>query len=431
MFTRTGFGHYIHVIWRHLWLILIVVALCTGTTLLINKRIPPVYEASALIQVHDTQTSNNNVYTDQALAQSYALLINQPEVLSIVAQDIPGLTLRQLTSQVSDSPLDNTQIIQVRATANNPEQAATIANTVTQVFIKLQTDKIIAQLRTTAGKLGQSLTKAKQAIDNDQANLTLLQQNNASADRIAHQNDLINNDQINYNSLQTSYNQVQQQILQVPNTLTVAQAATPPTTSNSSTLTSTLVATSLSLLIMLIFVFLLDWMDTTIKTPADIEHILHLQVLGSIPRRKKATQQVENEITVNVPLVQDEAIQQAFIGITSYFAINRQGKQTIVITGIHSKAGSSTVAANLALTLAQGGLRVLLIDANVNNPSQHYHFKAHPSTKGLGLSTTLTDHNWQATINSSQVYNWLAQWQTYIPNLWFLPAGPEFHNKPQ
>src|SRR5262249_45735045 len=159
------------------------------------------------------------------------LLINSPEVLTAVAQRLHGVSAQQLASQVSDSPLNNTQIIQIRATANTPGLAANIANTVTQVFIKLQTDTILAQLKNNETKLWQNLSKAKQAIDNDQAQLILLQEDHASQDRIAHQNDIIGNDQINYSSLQSSYNQIQQQILQVPGTLTVVQIATSPTNS--------------------------------------------------------------------------------------------------------------------------------------------------------------------------------------------------------
>ena len=98
MFTETGLGHYSKVIWQYLWLIFLIVILCTGTTFVINQRTPLVYEASALIQVHDTQATNNNVFTDQALAQSYALLVKNPEVLQAVAQKIPGVSPQQLIS---------------------------------------------------------------------------------------------------------------------------------------------------------------------------------------------------------------------------------------------------------------------------------------------------------------------------------------------
>lgn len=421
MFTGTGLGHYSKVVRRNLWLILIIVLVCTITTFIINKRNTPAYEASALIQVHDTQTNNNNVFTDQALAQSYALLVNSPEVLQAVAAKMPGVSPQQLASQVSDSPLNNTQILQVRATADTPKQAADIANRVTQTFIKLQTDTLTTQLKNTATQLGQALIKAKRTLDDDQAQLASLQDSNAPQDRIAHQNDIISDDQISYNTLQANYNQIEQQILQVANVLTIAQSATPPTTSDSHPLLNTLVAAALSLLIMLIFVLLRDWIDTTIKTPSDVESLACLPALGSIPLCKKSIEQEERENNSDAPLFLDDVIMQAFVGITTYFSTYGKGKHTFVVTSLHKKAGTSTTAANLAASLAQTGVRVLLIDAHVRNPWLQ---KLFLTNTAQGLTTMLADYNWLQDANAHQVHNWLSQWQTRVPNLWFLPSGP-------
>jgi capsular exopolysaccharide synthesis family protein len=423
MLTGTSLGHYSKVIWRRLWLILTIVLLCAGTTFIINSRTPSVYEASVLIQVHDTQASNNNVFTDQALAPSYALLINSPEVLQAAAQKIPGVSAQQLGSQVSGSPLDNTQIIQIRATANTPILAAIIANTVGQAFIQIQTNMIITPLKNTASTLNQNLAKAKQAVDNDQAQLANLQVGQASQDRIAHQNDIVSNDQISYTTLQASYNQIEQQILQAPNTLTIAQSATVPTTSNSHTFLNSIIAAALSLLVMLIFVLVLDWIDTTIKTPNDVENLAGLRALGSVPFSKKAMEQEEHETNTDAPLIQDTAITQAFVGITTYFSAYGKDKQTFVVTGLHKKAGTSTVAANLAISLAQAGVRVLLIDAHLQRPSLQQLFPSSANGTAQGLTAILTDHNWLQNASANQVHSWLTQWQTQIPNLWFLPSG--------
>src|SRR5262249_18497582 len=154
-----------------------------------------------------------------------------------------------------------------------------------------------------------------------------------------------------------------------PNILTIVQSATPPTTSDSHTLVNTIIAAALSLLIMLIFVLLRDWIDTTVKTPNDVEKLAGLHALGSIPLRKKTLEQEVDGTNSHVPLIMDDAITQAFVGITTYFSTYGKGRQTFVVTSLHAKAGTSTAAANLALSLAQSGVRVLLIDAHLQNPS--------------------------------------------------------------
>ncbi len=64
--------HYGWVIWRWFRLILLGTAGCTVATFAISSMLPPVYQASALIKVHESVASNSgDVFSDQALAVSY------------------------------------------------------------------------------------------------------------------------------------------------------------------------------------------------------------------------------------------------------------------------------------------------------------------------------------------------------------------------
>ncbi len=410
--------HYTYVLQHWLWLIGLTISICTGLTYVINIFTPPVYEASALIRVHDASTTNNNVFTDQALAQSYALLINRPAVLRAVVQRVPKLSIHELEADVSDSPLDNTQIIQIRTTAKDPNLAATIANTVIDVFIKLQTDDETTRLKTVATKLYKELTTAKQDVYTDQAQLVALQDAHASQDRIAHQNDVLSSDQVSYSSLLVNYDQAQQQLLQVSNILTVAQTATPPNTPSSPrTLLNTIAAAALSSVIVIAFVLLLDWLDTSIKTTDDVEQLARLQSLGSIPFCKTI---VQSSASTNLPIINNSMIEQSFIGISASTAIFAQGAHSILVTGPHKESGISTVAVNLATVLARSGARILLVDANLHNSSLSKIFK---SSNTSSLTTILNDFSMFQNGLTQQVYSWLNQLDTHIPNLYFLPSG--------
>ncbi|MEJ0039315.1 MAG: polysaccharide biosynthesis tyrosine autokinase [Gammaproteobacteria bacterium] len=56
----------------------------------------------------------------------------------------------------------------------------------------------------------------------------------------------------------------------------------------------------------------------------------------------------------------------------------KDGRTTLAVTGGRSGDGCSTIAANLAIVLAQLGERTLLIDANFRNPQQHELFALRP-----------------------------------------------------
>ncbi|GCF06886.1 O-antigen ligase family protein [Dictyobacter arantiisoli] len=418
MYRGTSIGHYATLLYRYFWLIGLVVLLCTGTTYVINYFMVPVYEATALLEVHDASTNGSNIFSDQALAQSEALLINRPDVLQAVTQKIPAITVQQLQKQVSDSPLNNTPIIQVCALAESPTQATRLANTVVTTFIQLQNTHITQQLKIEARKIARSVQDAKQQEDNAQEQLINLQTLHASAARIAQQNDTITAHQINYNALQTSYNQIQQQLLQSGNILTIVQMATPPTTPVSPRIVlNTLAAAALSLLMMVVFVLVWDWMNTTIKTVDDVEALAQLSALGSIPCVKEGEKKTHDQL----PLVNIEPVEQAFSTISTNLAMRYSEAHALLVTSLSPRAGTSTTAINLALALARTGSRVLLIDGNLKRGTLHSIFK-HPNN--YGLTNVLTESELFQEGPNANVAHWLNQQKTSIANLWFLPTGP-------
>lgn len=69
------------------------------------------------------------------------------------------------------------------------------------------------------------------------------------------------------------------------------------------------------------------------------------------------------------------------------FALAPHNKKIVLVSSAEPNAGKSTVSSNLAITLAQNGVRVLLIDADLRKPSQHRTFRV---KKHNGLSRILS-----------------------------------------
>jgi capsular exopolysaccharide synthesis family protein len=141
-----------------------------------------------------------------------------------------------------------------------------------------------------------------------------------------------------------------------------------------------------------------ELMDHSIKSPNDIEEKLQMMSLGYIPRLKgfskgkalpvtesnggkklfsKSNGSVHVKIQHNYEDLRERLLQRLNGSVSSGY--------TIGITSCHRKEGVSTNAANLAKTLArQYPNKVLIIDANMSNPSLHKMF-------GLNLSMGLAD----------------------------------------
>ncbi len=415
----TGLKHYGWVIRRSLLIILVGVIVCTGITYFINKREAPIYDSAALIQVNSSVTAdNNNVFTDQALAQSYALLINSPEVLQAVAQKMPGVDAGKLSSAVSATPQNNTQVIAIHVRYNDAQMTADLANQIAETFIQIQTTKATAQLQNVESKLSQDLLAAKRARDDAQAQLTTLQNNHATQDTINHQEDVFNGAQATYSSIQANYNDVNLQLYRVSSGLTVVSRALPSDTPISpKTTINTLVAAVLSFLLLAILMLLLDWLNVTIRTVDDVENLTQLEALGKVP-----VIATDEKGPVSLLTVKNEALEQAFATIGMNFSALEKVSSSITVTSLRPSAGVSTTSLNLALSLTQAGMRVLLVDANLTRPSLHEVLRC---PNGKGLTNSLSEIRMFQEQRMDLVTSWLSQWNTQIPNLWLLPSGPK------
>ncbi|KOR76605.1 CpsD/CapB family tyrosine-protein kinase [Paenibacillus solani] len=94
-----------------------------------------------------------------------------------------------------------------------------------------------------------------------------------------------------------------------------------------------------------------------------------------------------------------------------HFSSKDQELKTLMITSTQTGEGKTTTISNLAVTYAQEGKRVLLIDADMRRPSLHRVFSV-PNHQGL--STLL---NGQTSVQDSVQ-------ETIVSNLSLLPSGP-------
>lgn len=114
---------------------------------------------------------------------------------------------------------------------------------------------------------------------------------------------------------------------------------------------------SIFLGVMLAFTF--EYLDQTFRAPQDIERYLNIPFLGDIP--KKASLSAYDNLADQV-----------------YLLLKDKRLKTILLTAALPKEGVTTIIAHLGKTLTlKKRHKVLLIDANLRNPSLHTALKSH------------------------------------------------------
>ena len=133
--------------------------------------------------------------------------------------------------------------------------------------------------------------------------------------------------------------------------------------------------------------FLREFTDKTIRTPVDVARAGQLSVLGCIPLLDEEEADVD-EIELATRLAPHSLVAEAFRQTRTnlIFSGPAESQRTLLITSPGAGDGKTAVAINLAVTLAQGAQRVLLIDCNFRRPAIRAAFS---DTRPEGLSNIL------------------------------------------
>jgi capsular exopolysaccharide synthesis family protein len=150
-----------------------------------------------------------------------------------------------------------------------------------------------------------------------------------------------------------------------------------------------------------VLAFLAEYFDKRFQTVEDAEQYMGLPFLGFIPHYRLAKQRVPQLITLQEPWT---VASEAYRTLRTWIQLLQRPVQTILITSAVAGEGKSTTAANLAISFAQLGRRVLLVDADLRRPTLHSLFNIEDRSEGL-TDVLVLGSDWKATIRNSPMEN--------------------------
>jgi len=405
---------------RWLWLVVLGTFLAAAAAFIVSRNTQPVYQSTVTLRVDPSTGRLTNEYAGllvaEQLAGTYSQQMQMRPVMEATLEELglqQQMTAGQLAGLVSVSPVRDTQLIRLSVEHTDPELAAEIANKIADVFI-FQNQQF-EQSRYAASKhsLSAELANVRLDLETTQTAIDVLGVPTTPEDQLELErlNLTLSSQQATYANLLSSYEELRIAEASESSNMVVVESAIPPRSHiRPRTMTNTMLAAAVGAMLAVGVIFLVEYLDDTVKTPDDVTAAAGFSTLGAI-----ASIEASDHKGMLTTLLSPRApVSEAYRALRTniQFAAVDGPLKSIVVTSSGPGEGKSTTAANLAIVMAQAGRQVVLVDADLRRPTQHRFFEL---PNGQGLTTALLDLGASATQHIQA---------TGVPGLRVMTSGP-------
>jgi len=422
----------LNLVYRYLWL-LVMAALIAGLTTFFQLSSRPVaYRASTDLLIGPSLDSPspdlNALRIGGQLGQTYAEVLTTRSFLEAVNNKLDQkIDLNELRDAITTRQSVETRVLTIIVYYRDPKQAAAIANAAAQTLLEMSPakDNITASLRAQMSdqthQLEQIVSDSQSSIEQLEAELTALKVANSSSPEAATANLERQNLAIKQlaeersrlsdalRTLATIY-----QILLDTNTnqMEIIQPATTATLVDQQLWIRVISSGIGGLIFAIIIIFVAEYFDDRLRFPGDLSRAAGVQLLSTIDKHGNLKGSgLERLVTFARP-GSDAAERYREVVAKLLFSIGESIPYTILLSSVESKARADAAAStgNLAVAFAQAGYKVVLVDAQVDNPVLTTIFKAE---KKEGLADLLLTKSAEPQLLPVD----------QVPGIRFLPVG--------
>jgi len=390
---------------RRRWLLMVVItAAAVILALVISLLQTPMYRASAVVSVNPVLTPSAQQVSGDPVSESFVKaqldLLNSATAANLVAEEI-GRPVNASFSQMSRG----TPNIRIVAESNDPERAALVANTYVGAYRELRIAEDLSRLNQTADIIQERLDAVEEEIAAlpapevpefnlpDGLVLTPEQEQviREAAERAA-------SEQSVSSGLASQRSQYLQQLAVIEDEAAftsegritvIDEASIPSSPYEPSVLRNVLLALMVGLVLGVGAALVREQFDDSIDSADSLAAASGgLPLLGAVPLDEAWTAAGDTRlVTVQAPnSVTAEAYRT--LRTSLQFAWLEAPMTGVQVTSARSLDGKSTTVANLAVTLAAAGKRVLVVDLDLRRPRMHWFFGL---SNDVGFTTVLKD----------------------------------------
>lgn len=412
---------YFSLLLKWAWLIVVMSLLSAGTALVVSLQTTPVYRTTTTLRASSpsssAQTDVAMLNYGQRVVETYAQLLSKDTVLDGVIANLGlNMTSRRLRGAVTVKSVRSTDLIEISVENTDPAVAQAIANEIPKAFAaqdqalrESQYSQLKSSLTSQMGELEAKMTQLQQAIAEkkaagaqaDSTDLLILESDLAQA-------------RSNHATLLQNYGAVQLAETQSGGSVIVVDPAkVPEKPVRPRTRLNVLLAAVVGAMLATGVVFLMEYLDDTLKTADDVQGALGIATLALVARTPNGKGEAHQDRLLATTSTKSPFAEPYRVLRTNIrFSGVDKPIQTLMVTSPSPNEGKSTTVSNLAIVMAQAGKKVLLIEADLRKPVLHDVFGV-ANHQGVTNALVQTDTALDALIQ-----------QTTQENLRVITSGP-------
>ncbi|HEX8769479.1 MAG TPA: polysaccharide biosynthesis tyrosine autokinase, partial [Acidimicrobiales bacterium] len=348
--------------------VILTVALLVGVTLAVSYLQTPVYAATTevLLQSRPTESLFES-NTGQAVDPARAV---QTQIRVFLSQPVKDAVKQQLgvTPDVSVSGVADTDVLQVTAESTVPKRAAIVADAYANAYIEFRRTQAVNDILAASKQIQAQIDDIQKQID-------------GAADG---RKDILVSQQAVFRQ---KLDQLQvDQAIKSGGAQLVTPATVPTSPVRPQPVRNGIIALVLGLVLGVGLVFLLEYLDDSVKGKDDLERAAGgLPVLGVIPLVEWKDKELPQVVSLSDPRSPASEAYRTLRTSIQFMALERP-LRTMQITSPSAEEGKSTTIANLAVAIARAGQRVVILDGDLRRPRMHEFFGL---DKSIGFTSVL------------------------------------------
>jgi len=376
---------YLRVLRRHKWIIAATLVVCVGAALAMSLSREPVYSTSAQVLIEQRlvdkmfvpgSTADNPVLSDRRRANEIQVM-RSPAVREEVEKKL-GFP----PEPVGFAPVGGTDVVTVISSGTDPEKVAQTANAYAETYPQVRTQQTVDQLNEAA-------TAIQARIDDTDRKIFFTDQdlaaNPPAPDQIVNGRNVTPTDvrvsrRAKYVTERDAYSAQLESLSQAiavaeqGGARILADAGVPTEPTNKDPMKNLIAGLALGIVLAVALAFLREYLDDTVKTKEDLESATHLSVVGIIPALPDWKKRENTPLIAVLQPRSPAAEAYRSVRTSVEFLSLDQPIGSIQVTSAHASEGKTSTLANLAVTFARAGQRVIVLCCDLRRPRVHEFF---------------------------------------------------------